>query len=214
MTAPGRKPLLPADLVLAVLICGLVAALLQLPTGSDLAALLMIAVGVFSSSVWFYFQSYLTGNQCTRCGQRYTALKSPSPILVCPNCGAYQLRLARHLARWQTPARAPMVILGGLVACVVLGFVTHGMQPSPRFPFSILIFAAAFFATIVAEFPVNRQRVRLTRAPDRLCEARFHPLIVRPLEPGACPKCLNLAFPSPNPSRARISETHKITYIH
>lgn len=188
--APTRRFYL-ADLVMAVLICGLVASLFTAARGEGEAGLIFFGIIVVGFT-WALFRAARRAPTCEDCGRRFIPPEPEKPRMppACPHCGGSQELQAAAIRRWKGIS---LVVLAALVGCVgLLALALSGLPgPSVVVPMVLMgIAGAGAQLAIFAMFAVAAYRHRLERPRARPCDWCGE---VIPLEvatgPSICPQC-------------------------
>ncbi len=201
MAKPARGRWTLADLVAAILVCGLIAAFYANVSHGDPAPLLPPAIGIIA--VWFALRQMRTQPRCIECGARFQpSNKRQGPLIRCPVCDAKQTAFLRGLRRytlmfWSIPVlMAPCFVLAVFVSVRPgpilpgLGLPRQAEQALWWLPFLCL------FALLAV---VDRRRARFRQAQNRTCEACGAPVRPDPAEQTTCENC---RFRKLSPERA------------
>ncbi|MHB1561814.1 MAG: hypothetical protein ACYC61_30560, partial [Isosphaeraceae bacterium] len=187
--APTRRFYL-ADLVMAVLTCGLVAALFT-SGGGERVVVIFVGITVLGT-IWALFRASRRAPTCEDCGRRFIPPEPEKPgmLAACPHCGRAQELQAAAIRRWKAISRfmlAALVGFVGLLALALTGQVNTSVGDQLVF---MMIAAAGAQLTLLALLAVGAYRRRLERPRSRPCDWCGE---VIPLEaavgPSICPQC-------------------------
>jgi hypothetical protein len=180
-----------ADLVAAVLLCGLVAAMLASRRSLDESP--YVPIGAFVFAMWYFLRSRRSAPTCDRCGQRFVPPKAPDPAIDCPQCGARQATLARALKRRETLYSTMPVLIGfsAIVALMVAMEASKDQEPLEGGRLMVVVIAAGFAVLAgLAMAGIGASRTRLAQPRDQSCEACGGVIPAKPPAPLTCPTCL------------------------
>jgi hypothetical protein len=180
-----------ADLVAAVLLCGVIAAFLA--SGRSLDKSPYVPIGALVFATWFFLRSRRTAPTCDMCGQRFIPPKPSESPIDCPHCGARLEALARTLKQREFEFRAMgFLLMFSVVAAIT--FATDASIKGKRLggDRSIAVAIASGIAVLsgLAMAGIGASRSRLVRPQDRSCEACGATIPERPPGPTVCPNCL------------------------
>ena len=115
-----------ADLVAAVLACGVFAAMVASRRGLAESPSYLFLLGLVFIG-WIVLRTLHGARICSKCGARFTPPKPIGQLMDCPHCGGRQVALARSLKRRTTALRA-MTPLFAVFAAVTLIYALDVMR--------------------------------------------------------------------------------------
>jgi hypothetical protein len=180
-----------ADLVAAVLLCGVVAA--QLVSHRSLDKSPYVLIGAFVFATWYFLRSRRTAPTCDKCGQRFTPPKPSDSPIDCPHCGARQVALVRSLKRRESLLWTMRFLLF-FSAVAIITFASKAAKEGEPLEGSRLtaVAIAAGIAVLagLAMVGIGASRSRLAQPQERSCEACGGLIPAKPPDPSICPNCL------------------------
>ena len=179
-----------ADLMMAVLMCGLVAALFTSVRTPPNVALTFFLIFIVLMS-WSVFQSRRQAPTCEECGRRFIRPKQAVMLSSCPHCGRDQVELSRLIRRVK---RVFWGLMGLLVLLVVVALVAVAGFSNRSFEMIAmvcgLIAACGMTLTMLVTVGVATYRWFLQRPRERTCKGCGSLIPARPpAGPMICPEC-------------------------
>ena len=178
------------DLVMAVLLCGVLAAFFR-GRWANARPELLFPVAFAIGLAWFLLRSRRTGPTCSECGNRFFSGNEKLPATHCPHCGEPSTP-----RRTRSPIRtaiywilAPAVALF-FVAVLILGVdAARSITPLDpgRLP-GMLVIPGGILATAIVITWLSSLRSPRPRA-ERMCEACGGLIPAKPAIPTICPNC-------------------------
>jgi hypothetical protein len=206
-----------ADLVFAVLMCGLVAAqVFSINTPAGLA--IVVFLGVIVCMSWIMVRQRRKAQACEECGGRFVQPKKAVMPAACPHCGREQVEVLRSLHRakrlfWALLATTVLLVL--MVFGLVVGFTQFQGGPLELVAaFGTVIAALGVLLAMLAAFSAAIYRAALMRPRERACNGCGGIIpAAPPAGPSICPQCRLRHLRPSEAKKARVKNLGAMLFV-